>query len=161
MSLTTGRTFSTIVHPFDSPAGNACAYESGLGNAKNSLVFIGGLGDGPNTVPYLRAIAKRLESRPELSYSVFEFRLRSSFLGFGFQRLADDVEDTSALVKYLRSIGKEKVVLIGHSTGCQVFKFFFSLCIILFIDLQSLLIRFRTADKARILWNIPPLHTRT
>ncbi|RYP79230.1 hypothetical protein DL771_000208 [Monosporascus sp. 5C6A] len=63
--------------------------------------------------------SKRLESQPELSYSVFEFRMRSSFLGFGFSSLVKDVEDISALVKYLRSIGKEKVVLIGHSTGCQ------------------------------------------
>jgi pimeloyl-ACP methyl ester carboxylesterase len=30
------------------------------------------------------------------------------------------VEDISALVKYLRSIGKQKIVLFGHSTGCQV-----------------------------------------
>lgn len=151
--------FPTIVHPFDSPAGNACAYESGLSDARNSLVFIGGLFDGPNTVPYPRAIARRLESHPELSYSVFEFRLRSSFTGFGFQRLADDVEDTSALVKYLRSIGKEKVVLIGHSTGCQVFTLSFSLYIIYYMSLATPCSR--SADKTRILWNTPPLHTKT
>ncbi|KAI1501262.1 hypothetical protein F5X99DRAFT_207507 [Biscogniauxia marginata] len=112
-------TFSTTVHPFDSPTKYACAYEIGLQNAKNALIFIGGLGDGPHTVPYPRAIAKQLETRPELSYSVFEFRLKSSFLGFGFARLADDVADISALVKYLRGIGRQKVVLMGHSTGSQ------------------------------------------
>lgn len=113
-------TFTTTVHPFESPTPHACAYETGLTNAKNALVFIGGLGDGPHTVPYPRTIAKRLEREPELSYSVFEFRLTSSFSGFGFARLADDVADISALVKYLRSIGKRRVVLLGHSTGCQV-----------------------------------------
>lgn len=51
---------------------------------------------------------------------MFEFRLTSSFNGFGFARLADDVADISALVKYLRSIGRQKIVLMGHSTGCQV-----------------------------------------
>ncbi|KAI0460443.1 hypothetical protein F5B21DRAFT_451774 [Xylaria acuta] len=112
-------TFTATVHPFPSPTSNACAYEIGLQNAKNSLVFIGGLGDGPHTVPYPRAIAKRLEEDPSLSYSVFEFRLKSSFSAFGFARLVDDVADISALVKYLRSIGKERVVLMGHSTGCQ------------------------------------------
>ncbi|CAJ2506233.1 Uu.00g003630.m01.CDS01 [Anthostomella pinea] len=112
-------TFTTTVHPFQSPTPHACSYEIGLANAKNALVFIGGLGDGPHTVPYPRAIAKRLEARPELSFSVFEFRLKSSFLGFGFARLVDDVADISALVEYLRSIGKEKVVLMGHSTGTQ------------------------------------------
>ncbi|KAF3013800.1 hypothetical protein E8E14_011494 [Neopestalotiopsis sp. 37M] len=117
--MTSSTPFTTTVHPFKSPTPHACAYESGLSSAKNALVFIGGLGDGPHTVPYPRAIAKALESRPELDFSVFEFRLKSSFGGFGFVRLADDVADISALVKYLRGIGKEKVVLIGHSTGCQ------------------------------------------
>ncbi|KAI0115978.1 dolichol-phosphate mannosyltransferase [Nemania sp. FL0031] len=112
-------TFTTTVHPFPSPTSHACAYEIGPPNAKNSLVFTGGLGDGPHTVPYPRAIAKRLAENPGLSYSVFEFRLKSSFSGFGFVRLVDDVADIAALVKYLRSIGKERIVLMGHSTGCQ------------------------------------------
>ncbi|KAI1096553.1 DUF1749-domain-containing protein [Rostrohypoxylon terebratum] len=112
-------TFTVTVHPFQSPTAHACAYEVGPANAKNALVFIGGLGDGPHTVPYPRAIAKQLETEPELSCSVFEFRLRSSFAGFGFTCLDDDVADISALVRYLRSIGKEHVVLMGHSTGSQ------------------------------------------
>ncbi|KAI1417732.1 DUF1749-domain-containing protein [Hypoxylon sp. FL1857] len=112
-------TFTVTVHPFESPTPHACAYEVGPTDARNALVFIGGLGDGPHTVPYPRAIAKRLEAELELSYSIFEFRLTSSFSGFGFARLADDVADISALVKYLRNIGKQHVVLLGHSTGCQ------------------------------------------
>ncbi|KAI0902151.1 DUF1749-domain-containing protein [Annulohypoxylon nitens] len=112
-------TFAVAVHHFESPTAHACAYEAGPATAKNALVFIGGLGDGPHTVPYPRAIAKQLETEPELNYSVFEFRLRSSFAGFGFTSLDDDVADISALVKYLRSIGRERVVLLGHSTGSQ------------------------------------------
>ncbi|KAI1432333.1 hypothetical protein GGR50DRAFT_613471 [Xylaria sp. CBS 124048] len=112
-------TFTTTVHPFPSPTPHACAYEIGLQNATNALVFVGGLGDGPHTVPYPRAIAKKLEEYPSLGYSVFEFRLKSSFSAFGFARLVDDVADISALVKYLRSIGRKRVVLMGHSTGCQ------------------------------------------
>ena len=114
------QTFTTTVHSFESPTPHARAYETGLTDAKNALVFIGGLGYGPHTVPYPRALGRLLKTLPELSYSVFEFTMRSSFLGFGFSRLANDVEDISALVKYLRSIGRQKVVLIGHSTGCQV-----------------------------------------
>ncbi|KAI1810322.1 dolichol-phosphate mannosyltransferase [Poronia punctata] len=116
---TTSSTFTTTVHPFPSSTSNACAYEIGRPNAKNALVFIGGLGDGPHTVPYPRALAKRLDQEPALDFSVFEFRLSSSFSGFGFLKLADDVADISALVNYLRSIGKERVVLMGHSTGSQ------------------------------------------
>ncbi|KAI0191270.1 dolichol-phosphate mannosyltransferase [Xylaria flabelliformis] len=112
-------TFTATVHPFPSPTSNACAYEIGLQNGKDALIFIGGLGDGPHTVPYPRAIAKRLEKDASLSYSVFEFRLKSSFSAFGFARLIDDVADIAALVKYLRSIGKQRIVLMGHSTGCQ------------------------------------------
>lgn len=92
-----------------------------MGNtaSKNALVFIGGLKDGPHTTPYIRTVARRLEKTPELNFSVFETRLRSSFDGFGRSSLADDVQDISALVKYLRSIGREKIILFGHSTGCQ------------------------------------------
>ncbi|KAI1743704.1 hypothetical protein F4680DRAFT_354591 [Xylaria scruposa] len=103
-------TFTATVHPFPSPTSNACAYEIGLQHAKDCVVFIGGLGDGPHTVPYPRAIAKRLEEDASLSYSVFEFRLKSSFSAFGFARLVDDVADITALVKYLRTIGKQRIV---------------------------------------------------
>lgn len=89
-------------------------------SAKNALVFIGGLKDGPHSTPYIRTVARRLEKTPELGYSVFETRIRSSFDGFGTSNLAHDVQDISALVKYLRSIGREKIILFGHSTGCQV-----------------------------------------
>ncbi|KAI2637302.1 duf1749 domain-containing protein [Xylaria nigripes] len=112
-------TFITKVHPFSSPTPDACAYESGPQDAKDALVFIGGLGDGPHTVPYPRALAKKLEEHGSLSFSVFEFRLKSSFTGYGFTRLVDDVADISALVKYLRSINKRRIILMGHSTGCQ------------------------------------------
>lgn len=113
--------FPVTVHPYASKGvKHACAYELGPSSARNALVFIGGLTDGPQTVPYIRTIAAKIEATTELSYSVFEIRLRSSFSGFGYSSLAEDVEDISAVVKYLRSIGKEKVVLMGHSTGCQV-----------------------------------------
>lgn len=142
------RPFAATVHPFPSPTSNACAYEIGSPNAKNSLVFIGGLGDGPHTVPYPRAIAKRLGEDPSLSYSVFEFRLKSSFSAFGFARLVDDVADITALVKYLRSIGKERVVLMGHSTGCQV-RYAFGI------------LAGQMANRARTAWSTPrPLITR-
>ncbi|ODA81222.1 hypothetical protein RJ55_04186 [Drechmeria coniospora] len=90
-------------------------------SSRNALIFIGGLGDGPHTTPYIRTVARHLQSEASkaLCYSVFEIRLRSSFIGFGTRSLKEDVEDISAFVKYLRGIGKEKIVLFGHSTGCQ------------------------------------------
>lgn len=111
--------FTVTVHPYASKVKHACAYELGS-PAKNALVFIGGLTDGPHTVPYIRTVAAKIEAADDIDYSVFEIRIHSSFDGFGWGSLAQDVEDISAVVKYLRSIGKEKIVLMGHSTGCQV-----------------------------------------
>lgn len=111
--------FSVTVHPYESKVKHACAYELGT-PGQNALVFIGGLTDGPHTVPYIRTIAAKIAAAPGLGYSVFEIRIRSSFDGFGWGSLAQDVEDISAVVKYLRSLGKEQIVLMGHSTGCQV-----------------------------------------
>ncbi|KAI0976173.1 hypothetical protein F4678DRAFT_216172 [Xylaria arbuscula] len=116
--MSSSSTFTTTVHPFASPTSQSCAYEIGPQNAKNALIFIGGLGDGPHTVPYTRTLAKRL-GEDLTGYSLFEFRLKSSFSAFGFTRLADDVADVAALVKYLRGLGKERIILMGHSTGCQ------------------------------------------
>lgn len=111
--------FPCTVHPYDSPTSSAAAYETGRSGASNAILFIGGLGDGPHTVPYTLTIAKHLEKTGQ-DWSVFEIRMRSSFTAFGYSSLKNDVEDISALVRYLRSIGKKKIVLMGHSTGCQV-----------------------------------------
>ncbi|EHK21091.1 uncharacterized protein TRIVIDRAFT_51661 [Trichoderma virens Gv29-8] len=104
------------VHPYRP---DYAAYETGSVRRKNAIIFIGGLGDGPHSVQYLRTVARHLEEAENLSYSLFEFRIRSSFSGFGTGSIADDVADISTFVKYLRSISKDKVVLFGHSTGCQ------------------------------------------
>ncbi|EAQ93734.1 hypothetical protein CHGG_01969 [Chaetomium globosum CBS 148.51] len=109
--------FQLTVHPFPSPTHNSCAYERGPSSAKNALVFIGGLTTGPHATN-LTVLAKALE-QSALDYSLWEFHMRSSYSGFGYSSIANDVEDTAALVKYLRGIGKDKIVLMGASTGCQ------------------------------------------
>ena len=43
--------------------------------------------------------------------------MRSSYTGWGYSSLANDVEDIAALVKYLISLGKKRIVLLGSSTG--------------------------------------------
>lgn len=113
--------FPVTVHPYQSPVpGSTVAYELGNTSAKNAVVFIGGLWDGPHTVPYIRTVARHIKQAAGLDYSVFEIRMRSSFQGFGTSSLKNDVADISALVKYLRGKGKERIVLFGHSTGTQV-----------------------------------------
>lgn len=120
LAIMASKPFSVTVHPYPSKVKHACAYELGSSQARNALIFVGGLGDGPHTVPYIRTVAAKIEADTGLSYSVFEIRTRSSFCGFGWNNLSRDVQDISSLVKYLRGIGKEKVVLMGHSTGSQV-----------------------------------------
>lgn len=121
MSATASTPFPVTVHPYPSPkVRQACAYELGPSSARNAIVFIGGLTDGPHTVPYIRTVAAKIQATAGLDYSVFEIRMRSSFFGFAWSSLSKDVEDISALVKYLRGLGKQKIILFGHSTGCQV-----------------------------------------
>ncbi|KAJ4290791.1 hypothetical protein N0V88_006541 [Collariella sp. IMI 366227] len=110
--------FSVTVHPFPSSTPYSCAYERGPPSARHALVFIGGLTAGPQAMD-LTFIAKVLESSQALDFSLWEFRMRSSYSGFGYSSLANDVEDMAAFVQYLRRIGKEKIVLMGSSTGCQ------------------------------------------
>lgn len=106
--------FPVIVHHIPSQTPNLVAYERGTSTSKNALIFVGGLTEGPHTNAVVGVLAKKLEGS---EYGVWELRMRSSFTGFGYSKLSNDVEDISALVEYLRKLGKEKVVLMGASTG--------------------------------------------
>jgi hypothetical protein len=109
--------YTVTVHPFASKTPYSCAYERGNPSSRNALVYLGGLTGGPHTTPQLNYLIETLKSSPELSYSFWEFRMRSSYTGFGYSSLANDAEDIAALVTYLRGLGKAKVVLTGSSTG--------------------------------------------
>ncbi|KAL2271593.1 hypothetical protein VTJ83DRAFT_964 [Remersonia thermophila] len=90
---------------------------------ENALVFLCGLGDGPHTIPYARRLAERLAAAAP-RWSVFEARLASNFSAFGCASLRRDAEEVRDLVRYLRGpatagAGRSRVVLMGHSTGCQ------------------------------------------
>lgn len=108
--------YTVTVHPFASKTPFSCAYERD-NTSRNALVFIGGLTGGPHTTPQLERLIETLKSSLELSYSFWEFRMRSSYTGFGYSSLANDAEDIAALITYLRGLGKTKIVLLGSSTG--------------------------------------------
>ena len=83
---------------------------------KNFLLFIGGLGDSILTVPYPSRIA---ESLPP-TWGLVEVMISSSATAFGCGSLKRDADEIAECVKYFRSINPDgKVVLMGHSTGCQ------------------------------------------
>jgi pimeloyl-ACP methyl ester carboxylesterase len=86
---------------------------------KNLLVFVGGLTDGIQTVPYVERLAKSLDTK---GWGVAELLISSSYKGWGTGSLTRDAGEIAAAVKYFRSAAggaRGKIVLQGHSTGCQ------------------------------------------
>ncbi|KAL9092363.1 MAG: hypothetical protein Q9159_000871 [Coniocarpon cinnabarinum] len=108
-------------------ASRLVAFEHGLphGNAAaahNFVLFVGGLDDSLLTVRYPSVLATVLPA----SWAVAEVQTRSSGVGFATGSLERDSEDLVKAVAYFRQLAKQrnagassKVVLIGHSTGCQ------------------------------------------
>jgi hypothetical protein len=85
--------------------------------SENIILFIGGLGDGLLTIRYPRRIAHNLAGH----WSVAELLLSSSYNGWGTGSLKRDVNEIHRAVKFFRALKgpDSKVVLMGHSTGCQ------------------------------------------
>lgn len=82
----------------------------------NTIIFIGGLGDGLLTVPYTTLLANAL---PEY-YSLVEVLLGSSYARWGDSSLDSDVKELITCVAYFRDLRPGgKIILLGHSTGCQ------------------------------------------
>jgi pimeloyl-ACP methyl ester carboxylesterase len=85
-------------------------------NAQNTLLWIGGLSDGVLTVRYPQAIAASLPS----NWVLAEVLLSSSYKGWGTGSLARDAKELGDCVRYFKQLRPgAKIVLMGHSTGCQ------------------------------------------
>jgi pimeloyl-ACP methyl ester carboxylesterase len=84
---------------------------------KHTLLFVAGLGDGLLTVKYPTVLAQSLPS----DWSVVEVSLLSSYNGWGTGSLQRDVREISEAVQFFRNLrpADGKIVLMGHSTGCQ------------------------------------------
>ncbi|KAL5119873.1 hypothetical protein ACEQ8H_002234 [Pleosporales sp. CAS-2024a] len=95
------------------------AFEHGPSDAaSNVLLWIGGLGDGLLTVEYAATIASSLPR----TWTLAEVLLRSSYNGWTTGRLSRDAREMGECVRYFQGVrggGGAKVVLMGHSTGCQ------------------------------------------
>lgn len=88
----------------------------------NFLIFIGGLGDGFLTVPYIKDIAAGLLQIEGSKWNLVQALISSSYQGYGTGSLQRDTKELSKLVGFLRSKRgnkSSKVILMGHSTGCQ------------------------------------------
>jgi len=82
----------------------------------HTILWIGGLTDGLLTVSYPSVIASSLPP----TWSLAEVLITSSYSGWGTGSLARDAKELGECVSYFKKLrpGK-KVVLMGHSTGCQ------------------------------------------
>ncbi|KAI9792804.1 MAG: hypothetical protein M1816_001536 [Peltula sp. TS41687] len=82
----------------------------------NTLLFISGLGDGLLTVPYTSRIASSLPAH----WSLAEVLISSSYTGWGISSLRQDASELARCVSHFRQLRPQgKIVLMGHSTGCQ------------------------------------------
>ncbi|KAI5969628.1 hypothetical protein CANMA_001291 [Candida margitis] len=114
-----------IVHTYGF---NLTAFEftpSSKQTTPNIILFIGGLGNGLLNVPYLPALAEattKFKSQDGESWNLVQVLLSSAYSGFGTSSLERDSNQIKKAVQYFRSEtgGKRrKIVLMGHSTGCQ------------------------------------------
>ncbi|KAG9230682.1 hypothetical protein BJ875DRAFT_487724 [Amylocarpus encephaloides] len=82
---------------------------------QNLVIFVGGLFDGLHTVPYTSIVADALPP----TWTIAQAIISSSYTGWGTCSLQKDVKELSRCVAYFRKIKSGKIVLMGHSTGCQ------------------------------------------
>jgi triacylglycerol esterase/lipase EstA (alpha/beta hydrolase family) len=106
--------FSGELFTYDEDA-RLIAFESGLVQSDKTIVFIGGLGDGLNAVPYLKPLETTLKS---IGWSLTQVQLSSSVTGYGISSLQKDISELDKLVYYLiTKRGKKSILFLGHSTG--------------------------------------------
>jgi len=93
------------------------AFEYSKPERRHVIIFIGGLMDGLNTVPYVPKLAAALPP----SFSLVQTLITSSYSGWGHSSLQRDVDELSLCVAYFRNIlpSGSNIILMGHSTGCQ------------------------------------------
>lgn len=112
---------SVLIHKYSGRL-TALEYNKESVKPKNFLVFIAGLTDGFLASPYVKPLSEALVKKFNNDWVVVEAMISSSYDGFGTGSLKRDVKELSELVKFLRSergSKDSKVVLMGHSTGCQ------------------------------------------
>ncbi|KAG9824819.1 DUF1749-domain-containing protein, partial [Aureobasidium melanogenum] len=97
------------------PPVSAFEITSSSSNSSNLLLWIGGLTDTYHSVDYVYQLAKSLPK----TWSLAQTNLSSAGSGWGTSSLSQDVNEISSLVHHFRTQGKQKIVIMGHSTGCQ------------------------------------------
>jgi len=93
------------------------------GEEKSNVLMIVVHGMGGNF--YGSRLKKELMSRcTQENIDVFTFNNRGAGWGVQNERFSDCLADIDAAVKFARKEGYRKIVLLGHSTGCQKITFY-------------------------------------
>ena len=109
-----------------------CCFET-CHSSNRTLIFLGGLTDGLLATPYVAPLAEALQRD---GWNVLQPILSSSYKGYGICSLAQDCDELDTLIGWLcrrresnggdngggkdAGGGEGVVVLMGHSTGCQI-----------------------------------------
>ncbi|GMH32566.1 hypothetical protein BSKO_00400 [Bryopsis sp. KO-2023] len=91
------------------------AFQSNLHTSH--VVLVGGLTDGLIPVPYTELLSTTLDS---MGWSLVQAQLSSAYQGYGVGSLDRDAKELAELAAHLKAErGCQRIVIIGHSTGCQ------------------------------------------
>ncbi|KAI9321610.1 hypothetical protein BX666DRAFT_1004486 [Dichotomocladium elegans] len=108
--------FSGTLYTYYKPK-KLTAFASDPVDASKVVVYVGGLTDGYNSVPFLEPLQAALA---DIGWSLIQVQLSSSYTGYGIVNLQTDSDELDHLVRYLKEEKKKKtIVLLGHSTGSQ------------------------------------------
>lgn len=98
---------------------NLCAFEptpNSVRSSNNTLVWIGGLFDTLMSVSYPFVVAQVLPP----TWSLAMASLGSAGMSWGVSSIARDADEVAKIVRYFQEKRPGgKVVIMGHSTGCQ------------------------------------------
>ena len=106
----------TYPNPKEVGIGPLPMFLSGDINSSNAIVFVAGLTNTLDSVPYVRPLSEALEKE---GWCFVQLLTSSSGYGFAHGSLDRDTSEMSSAVSTLRKMGKSKIVIMGHSTGSQ------------------------------------------
>lgn len=90
------------------------AFQSGSSRLSSNECFVvlGGLTDGLLSVPYVQKLSE--------SACTIQPQFSSSNTGFGITSIDNDVQELCILLSHPRLLCFNSIILVGHSTGCQI-----------------------------------------
>jgi pimeloyl-ACP methyl ester carboxylesterase len=99
-------------------ASGQVAFISGKVSSTYHVICLGGLTDGLYPCPWIHQLHQKCE---ELGWALVQPLLSSSYSGYGTGTLDRDVTELSQFIEHLsQQFNSSKIVLVGHSTGCQI-----------------------------------------